>query len=120
MEHNSYLDPGVIAWGPYRRLGRPVRFLAKEGLFDAPGLGWILRSSGQIPVARASPAGRREGSSCRDEAAPRHVVLRADRERGADRPKSNEARSRRCRYGITSGIHAPRRHRDETGMRHRS
>ncbi|MDP8960657.1 MAG: 1-acyl-sn-glycerol-3-phosphate acyltransferase [Actinomycetota bacterium] len=58
--HHSYLDPGVIAWGPYRHLGRPVRFLAKEGLFDKPGLGWILRSSGQISVARASPAGRRE------------------------------------------------------------
>lgn len=58
--HHSYLDPGVIAWCPYRQLGRPVRFLAKEGLFDKPGLGWILRSSGQIPVARACRAGRRK------------------------------------------------------------
>ncbi len=58
--HHSYLDPGVVGWGPYRRLGRPVRFLAKEELFDKPGLGWILQSSGQIPVARASRSGRRE------------------------------------------------------------
>lgn len=58
--HHSYLDPGVIAWGPYRRLGRQVRFIAKQELFDKPGLGWILRSSGQIPVDRANREGRRE------------------------------------------------------------
>lgn len=58
--HHSYLDPVVVAWGVYRRLRRPVRFLAKQGLFALPALGWILRLSGHIPVARSSRAGRQQ------------------------------------------------------------
>ncbi|MFN2556844.1 MAG: lysophospholipid acyltransferase family protein [Nitriliruptorales bacterium] len=57
--HHSYLDPITVAWGAYRRFGRPVRFLGKQELFDLPGLGRVLRSSGHIPVARASRAGRK-------------------------------------------------------------
>ncbi len=58
--HHSYLDPIVVAWGAYRRFGRPVRFLGKQELFDLPALGWMLRSSGHIAVARGSSAGRRQ------------------------------------------------------------
>jgi 1-acyl-sn-glycerol-3-phosphate acyltransferase len=49
--HYSEIDPvvmGVVAW----KLGRLPRFLTKASLFDVPGLGWVLRKSGQIPVAR--------------------------------------------------------------------
>lgn len=50
--HYSEIDPivmGVAAW----KLGRAPRFMAKASLFKVPGLGWLMRSSGQIPVERA-------------------------------------------------------------------
>ena len=50
--HYSEVDPlvmGVAAW----HLGRAPRFLAKASLFKNPVLGWLLRTSGQIPVERA-------------------------------------------------------------------
>lgn len=50
--HYSEIDPlvmGVAAW----KLGRAPRFLAKASLFKNPVLGWLLRTSGQIPVERA-------------------------------------------------------------------
>ena len=50
--HYSEIDPvvmGVVSW----KLGRAPRFLAKASLFKNPVLGWLLRSSGQIPVERA-------------------------------------------------------------------
>ncbi|WP_395242859.1 lysophospholipid acyltransferase family protein [Agromyces sp. MMS24-K17] len=49
--HYSEIDPlvmGVATW----KLGRLPRFLAKASLFKVPVLGWILRTSGQIPVER--------------------------------------------------------------------
>lgn len=49
--HYTEIDPvmvGVIVW----KLGRLPRFLAKESLFRVPVLGWFLRRSGQVPVAR--------------------------------------------------------------------
>jgi putative phosphoserine phosphatase/1-acylglycerol-3-phosphate O-acyltransferase len=49
--HRSYFDVaalGILAAG----LGRPVRFLAKKELFDAPGLGWLATSLGGICVDR--------------------------------------------------------------------
>jgi 1-acyl-sn-glycerol-3-phosphate acyltransferase len=50
--HYSEIDPvvmGVVSW----KLGRAPRFLAKASLFKNPVLGWLLRTSGQIPVERA-------------------------------------------------------------------
>lgn len=50
--HYSEIDPlviGAAAW----KLGRAPRFLAKASLFRVPVVGWMLRSSGQIPVERA-------------------------------------------------------------------
>lgn len=60
FNHHSYGDFYLCAWAIYRQLGRPLRFLAKQELFDLPVVGWILRSAGQVPVARGSRAGRRE------------------------------------------------------------
>ncbi|WP_233563879.1 lysophospholipid acyltransferase family protein [Cryobacterium tepidiphilum] len=53
--HYTEIDPvvmGVVAW----KLGRLPRFLAKASLFDIPVVGALLRSSGQIPVARGGSA----------------------------------------------------------------
>ncbi|MGI9824008.1 lysophospholipid acyltransferase family protein [Agromyces sp. Marseille-Q5079] len=50
--HYSEIDPvvmGVVSW----KLGRAPRFMAKASLFKNPVLGWLLRTSGQIPVERA-------------------------------------------------------------------
>jgi 1-acyl-sn-glycerol-3-phosphate acyltransferase len=60
FNHHSFADFFMCAWAVYRDCGRPVRFLAKEELFDKPVLGWILRSAKQVPVARGSRSGRKE------------------------------------------------------------
>lgn len=51
--HLSWFDPMNVChtlWDD----GRPPRFLAKEVLFRAPVIGWIMRNAGQIPVFRES------------------------------------------------------------------
>jgi 1-acyl-sn-glycerol-3-phosphate acyltransferase len=49
--HVSYLDPLTLAYVADRQ-GRRIRFLAKAELFDAKGLGTLLRAAHQIPVQR--------------------------------------------------------------------
>jgi 1-acyl-sn-glycerol-3-phosphate acyltransferase len=51
--HASYLDPLVNAYAVVRAHRRP-RFLAKQELFRAPGIKWVMRGTGQIPVARGT------------------------------------------------------------------
>lgn len=51
--HYSEIDPivmGIVVW----KLGRTPRFMAKASLFRVPGLGAIMRFTGQIPVERNS------------------------------------------------------------------
>jgi putative phosphoserine phosphatase/1-acylglycerol-3-phosphate O-acyltransferase len=51
--HRSYFD--VVAIGLVAaRLGRPVRFLAKQEVFDAPVVGRLARALGGIPVDRGN------------------------------------------------------------------
>lgn len=53
--HMSEIDPlviGVALW----KAGRAPRFMAKESLFRLPGLGAIMRATGQIPVDRTGIA----------------------------------------------------------------
>jgi len=54
--HLSHLDVIVTGWTLYRA-GRAPRFMAKASLFAVPGLGWVLRRMGQIPVERRKGAG---------------------------------------------------------------
>jgi putative phosphoserine phosphatase / 1-acylglycerol-3-phosphate O-acyltransferase len=68
--HRSYFDVAALAIVA-ARLGRPVRFLAKQELFDAPVIGSLCRSIGGIPVAR----GQREGAAAALEQA--EAALRA-------------------------------------------
>ncbi|WOQ70515.1 lysophospholipid acyltransferase family protein [Microbacterium limosum] len=53
--HYSEIDPLIVAVAVWR-LGRAPRFMAKESLFRVPVLGWALRATGMVPVARASTA----------------------------------------------------------------
>lgn len=51
--HYSEFDPLIVAVATWR-VGRAPRFMAKESLFRVPVLGTVLRSTGMIPVGRAS------------------------------------------------------------------
>ncbi|WP_300265965.1 1-acyl-sn-glycerol-3-phosphate acyltransferase [Microbacterium sp.] len=53
--HYSELDPLIVAVAVWR-LGRAPRFMAKESLFRVPVVGWLLRRTGMVPVARATSA----------------------------------------------------------------
>ena len=55
--HRSYFDVAALAVVA-ARLGRPVRFLGKKELFDAPVLGWVARAIGGIPVDRGTGSAR--------------------------------------------------------------
>ena len=50
--HQSYLDIPVV----FARLPADFRIMAKASLFHFPFLGWHLRRSGHMPVARDNPA----------------------------------------------------------------
>ena len=54
VNHTSDFDPIAVALYLIYGAGRWVRFLAKVQIFKAPGLGWLARSCGQIPVDRHS------------------------------------------------------------------
>jgi putative phosphoserine phosphatase/1-acylglycerol-3-phosphate O-acyltransferase len=51
--HRSYFDVAAIGMVA-ARLGRPVRFMAKQEVFDAPVVGPLARILGGIPVERGS------------------------------------------------------------------
>lgn len=53
--HYSEFDPLIVAVAVWR-LGRAPRFMAKDSLFGVPVLGWVLRRTGMVPVARTSSA----------------------------------------------------------------
>ncbi|HXQ44484.1 MAG TPA: HAD-IB family hydrolase [Acidimicrobiales bacterium] len=55
--HRSYFDVVALAIIA-ARLGRPVRFLAKRELFDAPVVGPLARALGGISVDRGSGSGQ--------------------------------------------------------------
>ncbi len=45
---NSLLDPALVSLAA----DRPIRFLARAGLFDQKSIGWLVQASGAIPVYR--------------------------------------------------------------------
>lgn len=51
--HISWFDPMNVCHTLWDN-GRPPRFLAKDGLFRAPVIGWIMDNAGQIPVHRGT------------------------------------------------------------------
>lgn len=51
--HYTEVDPLIVAVATWR-LGRPPRFMTKQSLFSVPVLGWALRATGMVPVARGS------------------------------------------------------------------
>jgi len=51
--HRSYFDPLAIGWA-LAQAGRPVRFLGKKEVFDAPIVGQLMTALGGIRVERGS------------------------------------------------------------------
>ncbi len=60
--HRSYFDVAAIGLVA-ARLGRPVRFLAKQEVFDAPIVGRLARALGGIPVERDQKSSGQRGRS---------------------------------------------------------
>lgn len=58
FNHHSYVDFLLLAWGPVRTLGRPVRFLAKREMWQSRSVGWVVRWCGAVPVDRMSASAR--------------------------------------------------------------
>ncbi len=54
--HRSYFDVAALAIVA-ARLNRPVRFMGKQELFDAPVVGQLARALGGIPVDRGNGSG---------------------------------------------------------------
>jgi 1-acyl-sn-glycerol-3-phosphate acyltransferase len=61
--HLSWVDPFTLGHFVYKA-GRIPRFMAKESLFRAPVIGWIVRGADQIPVHR----GERDGAAALSDA----------------------------------------------------
>jgi len=51
--HRSYFDPLALGFA-FAKVGRPVRFLGKREVFDAPVVGQVVRAMGGIRVDRSS------------------------------------------------------------------
>jgi 1-acyl-sn-glycerol-3-phosphate acyltransferase len=62
--HVSFLDPLVLALALYDCGRRKVRFLALADLFDHPLVGWVLRGTRMIPVARGRGVARMADDAC--------------------------------------------------------
>lgn len=69
--HYSEIDPLIIAVAVWR-MKRLPRFMAKESLFRIPVVGWILRKTGMIPVARASSAAAAKQTMAQSRALVEH------------------------------------------------
>lgn len=65
--HRSYFDVAALALVA-ARLGRPVRFMAKQELFDAPVVSQLFRVLGGIPVPRGDDEGSAEAMRRADAA----------------------------------------------------
>lgn len=58
FNHHSYADFVMVAWGPVRKLRRPLRFLAKREMWESRWVGWMVRWVGAVPVDRGSSQAR--------------------------------------------------------------
>jgi 1-acyl-sn-glycerol-3-phosphate acyltransferase len=50
MTHFGYLDFALVEWVTWLANRRRIRFMAKQGAFEKPVVGWLLRGMRHIPV----------------------------------------------------------------------
>lgn len=67
---NSLLDPALVSLVA----NRPIRFLARAGLFEQKTIGWLVRASGAIPVFQRSES-RDSADRNRDMFSAAHAAL---------------------------------------------
>ncbi len=72
--HRSYFDPLALGFA-FARRGRPVRFLGKREVFDAPVVGQVVRAMGGIQVDRQGVAADSLASATKALAAGELVVI---------------------------------------------
>jgi putative phosphoserine phosphatase / 1-acylglycerol-3-phosphate O-acyltransferase len=72
--HRSYFDPLALGFA-FARRGRPVRFLGKREVFDAPVVGQVVRAMGGIKVDRQGDAGESLVDAAKALAAGELVVI---------------------------------------------
>lgn len=75
---NGLIDPALIL----SQLPRRVVFGARDGLFKVPGLGWLMRALGTVPIYRAIDAGPDADPAARREANCRTLDALATEIRG--------------------------------------
>lgn len=56
--HHSYFDFVMVAYPIVRKVGRPLRFLAKAEIWDSWKVRWIMNGAQAVPVHRSSQTGR--------------------------------------------------------------
>jgi glycerol-3-phosphate O-acyltransferase / dihydroxyacetone phosphate acyltransferase len=71
---NSLLDPALVA----SAADRPVRWLARAGLFEHRSIGWLIRGSGAIPVYRRDDSPDRVERNLAMFSAARQAILSGD------------------------------------------
>ncbi|GLJ59941.1 MULTISPECIES: lysophospholipid acyltransferase family protein [Microbacterium] len=72
--HHSEIDPLIVAIATWRA-GRAPRFLAKESLFRIPVVGWVLKASGMVPVARSRGAAAQALAQAKELASSERGVI---------------------------------------------
>jgi 1-acyl-sn-glycerol-3-phosphate acyltransferase len=50
MTHFGYLEFALVEWATWLSNRRRIRFMAKQGVFDKPVVGWLLKGMRHIPV----------------------------------------------------------------------
>ena len=56
MTHFGYLDFALVEWVTWLATRRRIRFMAKQGAFDKPVVGWLLRGMRHIAVDMSAGA----------------------------------------------------------------
>jgi 1-acyl-sn-glycerol-3-phosphate acyltransferase len=56
MTHFGYLEFALVEWATWLHGRRRIRFMAKKGAFDKPGVGWVLRRMRHISVDASAGA----------------------------------------------------------------
>ena len=56
MTHFGYLDFALVEWVTWLANRRRIRFMAKQGAFDKPVVGWLLRGMRHIAVDMSAGA----------------------------------------------------------------
>ena len=101
MTHFGYLDFALVEWVTWLATRRRIRFMAKQGAFDKPVVGWLLRGMRHIAVDMS--AGAAAYAKAVDALRQGELLGVFPRGRGlvVHRPRAQDrCRAARCKAGI--------------------